>query len=711
MRFACQTPLVLLLEAPSAETAKRFFRVNPRDPSESVSLAAGDVESRVLLRWARAAAHGAAFDSDAYPQGTTDADLAVRRDRLAEVFREEGELLGPLAEQLAARSLVAIVADPDGVILAAHGSSSFDHPAARVRLTPGARWSEDVRGTNAIGTALVERRPVAVVGGAHYELRNHGLFCYAHPIFDGYGDVVAVLDVTGPVERHDPAVGVAVHAAGMSLERALRRLAYAQSGAGTIAAIERLVARSSSATLLVEASGRVGAINAHAREALGIDEGASLRSDQVFGLSFAELQRMVVGSEHARRDLRFETAQATYHVELDPLFGARGRALAVLVHLEREGVRRVQVRSGRQGSAAQLTSAARLADLPSPTSSAAGGAGSTRTPVAPHPAFDVAFGDDPAFVAAKSSATRFARAALPVLLLAETGTGKELFARAIHAASARADGPFIPLNCGALAGSVLESELFGYGPGAFTGASRTGADGKLAAADRGTLFLDEIAEMPDALQAALLRVLDDGVYFRVGEARARRSDFRLVCATCRDLPALVAEGKFRRDLFYRIHGASIVIPSLRVRTDRLVLADSLLATLAPARTLHLADDACQWILTHDWPGNVRELKSALVHAAALAEDGVILAEDFPRVLLDSTAPPAPASTPHAVETPAPSSVAVASGETPRPRTRVAIINEAILDALRDSAGNVSEAARRLGVARTTVYRVLRGVSR
>jgi transcriptional regulator with PAS, ATPase and Fis domain len=304
------------------------------------------------------------------------------------------------------------------------------------------------------------------------------------------------------------------------------------------------------AALLVEASGVVGAINVAARATLPSVDGP-MTCERLFGVPYAELQVLAV---RGARGMRFETRSAVYRVDLDPIAGAPGHTLAVVVHLEPE-------HTGRQVQ--------RRSSAPPPPS------------IAAHPAFAPILARDENVAQAKEQAARFAATPLPILLLAETGTGKELFAHAIHEASTRASGPFVPVNCGSLAPSLLEAELFGYAPGAFTGAARGGAEGRLGAAHGGTLFLDEAAEMPDALQAALLRVLDDGVYHRVGEARARRTDFRLICATCRDLAALVQSGAFRRDLFYRIQGACVTIPPLRERTDRVWLAEALLAQLAP----------------------------------------------------------------------------------------------------------------------------------
>jgi transcriptional regulator of acetoin/glycerol metabolism len=605
------------------------------------------------VRWERASKLGLRRESDAYPEGIAHAELAVRRDCLAHTFREEAALLGPITGQLSAKGLVSIVADPEGVILGTQGGEAFADNAARVRLVDGARWSEGARGTNAIGTAIVEARAVGVVGAAHYEQRNHGIFCYATPIRDAYGDIAAVLDVTGPLAAHDRAVGAAVCAAGAALERALRALAFARVGASLLRTIERLVRSAASPAFLVDAMGNLRVINAAAEAELFLAPDASVSCERVFGVGVNELLRLAQGGPAPR----FETKQAVYDVMLDPILGEGDRLLALTVMLERR-------QAGRRNVAAGL----QLEPVSKPR--------------APSP-FDAIASQDAAVNRAKEDAARFAVTSLAVLLLAETGTGKELFARAIHGASAQAQGPFVAVNCGSLTASLLESELFGYAPGAFTGASRSGAEGRLAAADGGTLFLDEIAEMPEPLQAAMLRVLDDGTYTRVGDTKPRKAQFRLICATCRDLPALVAQGKFRQDLFYRIFGACVTIPPLRQRSDRVWLAQQLLRAAAAGAPASLGLDAQEWIEQHDWPGNVRELKSAVAHAVAMASgQGALGKASFPRPILPSV-------------------------HREPEGTRTSILRDAFAQALEASRGNVSEAARRLGVARSTLYRAAR----
>ncbi|MBL8613445.1 MAG: sigma-54-dependent Fis family transcriptional regulator [Myxococcales bacterium] len=606
----------------------------------------------LLSRWRRVADLGAAAEGASHPEGVGDHDLGDRRARLAALRGDGDALAAEASADLARRRVVMVLADDDGVIVQAH-APSYESRAVESRLVPGARWHERARGTNAIGTAIAERRSVAVIGGAHYERANHALFCYATPIVDPYGDVVGVFDVTGDVAEDDRAIAPAVRWVGASLESALRASAYAAAIAGGARVVERMLDRCAGPALLLEAPGLVRRANLRAARALGVDPQAGLTVERLFGVGWSDLAAEALSGS---AEPVFETRSARYRLVLDPILGSRGRVLSIVAYLD-----------PLPGASARRPS--------SPAPSAR---------VAVHPALDGVIGDDPKIEAAKRLASRFAPTTVPVLLLAETGTGKELFARAIHAASPRASGPFVAMNCGAVSPQLLESELFGFAPGSFTGARQGGGEGKIAAAEGGTLFLDEIGEMTPALQATLLRVLEDGSYSRVGEATARKASFRLVCATCRDLPAMVASGAFRSDLFYRIHGACIGLPPLRERSDRVALAEALLADLARAQGMpapELGPTALAHVEDHDWPGNVRELKSALAHALCLA-DGAIERDHFPELLV-------------ARSRPAPVVRSVRESEA-----------EAVAAAVRAARGNLSEAARTLGVSRSTLYRMM-----
>lgn len=279
-------------------------------------------------------------------------------------------------------------------------------------------------------------------------------------------------------------------------------------------------------------------------------------------------------------------------------------------------------------------------------------------------------GASPVCVAVKDQARRAARSSSPVLILGETGTGKELLAQAIHSASPRAAAPFVAVNIAAIPETLLESEFFGVAPGAYTGADRKGRSGKFELAQGGTLFLDEIGDMPLALQARLLRVLAEGEVTPIGALRPRRVDLRVISATHRDLPAQVRAGTLREDLYYRLSAATFVLPPLRERED----FDWLTQRLLDGRA-RLSPSASASLRARDWLGNLRELGNALAVAVALCEGGVIERADLP---------PEPGQTP------------AFDGEA-----------EALRAVLARCGGNVSEAARQMRVDRTTVHRRMR----
>ena len=292
-------------------------------------------------------------------------------------------------------------------------------------------------------------------------------------------------------------------------------------------------------------------------------------------------------------------------------------------------------------------------------------------------------GRSEAVVRLRAMVRRLGPSMVSVLVLGPTGTGKELVARALHACSPRAAGPFLPIHCGALPASLLESELFGHLKGSFTGATRD-QPGLIETAHRGTLLLDEVGEMPLPMQVKLLRFLQEGTFLPVGGRVAKRADVRIVAATHRDLEAMVADGSFREDLFYRLKGMVLRTPALAERPDDITLLASVFLRRADARAV-LTPDAAEWLRKRAWPGNVRELRAMIEAAAALAGPG---SEPVDAGLLRFAAGeldecPAPADT-------APSTLADAIEEIER---------RMLSEALAASGGNQSEAARVLGLSR------------
>jgi len=432
----------------------------------------------------------------------------------------------------------------------------------------------------------------------------------------------------------------------------------------------------------VDPQGRVLAANANARRRLGLRTDREIQVRDLLGVGWRELEMVAAeGLSDLVLDLPVRPAGAArkgWRVRPERLLAEDGSAVAVVAYLEE------------------------------PPPLAAGGSRHEHRPSRPVD-LDALFGEDPSVVATKQAGARFARTRLPILLLAETGTGKDLLARAIHALSPRRERPFVAINCGALSPHLLESELFGYAPGAFTDARREGHEGKIGAARGGTLFLDEVAEMPGPLQALLLRVLEDGTYYRVGENVPRQADVRLICATCRDLPRMVEEGAFRQDLFYRIAGACLSLPPVRERSDVRALVLHVLADLAArdeaagAADPRIAPEALDWMARQSWPGNVRQIKTALQYGLTLADDGEIRPEHLP-TLFSSFASSMRSPEPPRRDAPP---VSPAPPEPPAPQTLAAIELELVRRTVAEADGNLALAARRLGIARSTLYRSLR----
>lgn len=296
---------------------------------------------------------------------------------------------------------------------------------------------------------------------------------------------------------------------------------------------------------------------------------------------------------------------------------------------------------------------------------------------------------------------RVAATDVTVLIHGESGTGKELVARAIHRASGRCDGPFVAINCAAIAESLAASELFGHERGAFTGAEQRRI-GRLEQADGGTLFLDEVAELDMTLQANLLRALQERRFHRLGGSQDVSSDFRLVAATHRRLEEQVRAGRFREDLFFRVAVFELEVPALRERDDDILL---LARHFLPAQ-LSLAAATGRLLRAYPWPGNVRELANAFEHASVVATDGLVRPGDLPRRIRDH-----PSAMHATVEAPAhepsPAGTRIGSRSGASPVRRLADVErDAIEDAMERTGGNVSEACRQLGIGRTTLYRKL-----
>ena len=284
------------------------------------------------------------------------------------------------------------------------------------------------------------------------------------------------------------------------------------------------------------------------------------------------------------------------------------------------------------------------------------------------------------------SAYRIAKSRVPVMIEGPTGAGKEVFARALHAASDRAARPFVALNCAAIPESLIESELFGYRPGAFTGARKEGMRGKVLQSSGGTLFLDEIGDMPLALQTRLLRVLEEQEVVPLGTEIPVKVDLHVISASHRNVREMIARGEFREDLYYRLNGITLELPPLAARTDKeRLIREFLAAETSDDRPAAIEVAAFQRLLAYDWPGNVRELRNVIRTALAICDGGVVRLSDLPSELRNE-----------AMRHSAPG---VAAPGSPHRRSR-----EDVLRHMRECDGNMSLTAAQLGISRNTLYR-------
>jgi len=568
------------------------------------------------------------------------------------------EIARPILERLRtdlyATSALLTITNSAGRIIYRDANNLMLRSADSINSVPGALDRESVIGTNSVGVSL------ALQQLARVDLWQH----YCESLWE-WADVGAPL--IHPVSRQLwGIIDLAVYRQDLSPEVVLATKAAASGIWGLVVEheaelhrflLERLAKNARFATapaLAVDRNGTIVCASEPARRLLG---SAHARLE---GRPLTELR----GAEPLARSLADVQAKALT-LNLDS-----GATDALLEPIRRDG-----------------NQAGTLVWLDPPTVSRPAVL-SSRTEWRSHHSFAELVGRSPEFESAKLAAMRVARTDLPVMLAGETGTGKELFAHAIHAASARRDGPFVTVNCGTIPQELIAAELFGYEKGAFTGASTTGKRGKFVQAHGGTLFLDEITETTAALQVNLLRALEDKAVVPVGAERATSVDVRVIAATNRDLRLALQDCALRRDLYYRLKGVLIKLPALRERTADLELLVEHFLAQSGADT-QLSNDAAELLRRYSWPGNVRELRSVLTSASLMAQGSMIEPSDLH---LDQTEA-VPETRTHV----RPSS----SGKLEEAEFIV------VRQAMDECGGNVKEAAKLLGMARSSLYRRLR----
>ncbi|MCB1353580.1 MAG: sigma-54-dependent Fis family transcriptional regulator [Rhodobacteraceae bacterium] len=607
------------------------------------------VRTEILQSWSRSSSSGIDAQANEAPMPYRSEAISrlkhANRD-LREAARGAFSQIGKLLE---GSDAMLILTDGNGVIIETIGDERTLDDGREIHLEIGGVWGEDAIGTNGIGTALRTGCPIFVHASEHFCAGIKCWTCAGAPIRDPFDQsVIGVVDLSGPTEifrRHNTAL---VAAAASEIQRVLGERQQQERARLLEAFIESGPARGErDGVVLLDRYGRV------------VYNRNMPKATQNAG-AFAMGQRLV------------DPSRVRSEAEI---------AAALPCFLEPRGVSFLRLDGEVRGTALIISG-----DGPS-TRRAERAAPARKLPVE-------IVGDCPKLAAAIDLARRAAEAGASVLVQGETGVGKELFARLVHA-EARKAAPFVALNCGAISRDLIGAELFGHVAGAFTGAVREGKPGKFELADKGVLCLDEIGEMPQDMQPYLLRVLEQRAVWRIGDSRRRPVDVQLVALTNRDLLAEVEQGRFRRDLYYRLGTVTIHVPPLRERGDDiLTLAEHFSLEFSERQNrplLHFPDEVRELMRAYGWPGNVRELRNLIERLYLLVRGRDVSLEDLPPEMRAAGQ----------------GGAAAKARPEDGARSLEDLEEEAIRNTIRAEKGNLSRVAATLGISRPTLYRKMR----
>jgi len=581
---------------------------------------------------------------------------------------EKRELIGhaePFINQLygfvKGTDFFALLTDEEGCILTIIGDENILSEAFSYKMIPGAFMDEASIGTNAMGTALVEGVPLQVSGDEHYIEAYHRWTCSAAPIRDTQGRIIGTLDLTGYSSLVHPHTLGMVVAAAHAIERTLEVKETHEALAMAKVYTDTIIDSMSAGILTADTEGNIKTVNRQIPDMFGYSA-RELREMKAWQLFEGWEQVLVSAWAHkgftdeevfvnCRRN-KLQMNLSTY-----PIVDSH-RALRDIIFVFKE-VKKVRKLANRiMGRQAVYT-------------------------------FDKILGQNSHFCQVVDFAKKVADSRSSILIMGESGTGKELFAQAIHNHSDRHEEPFVALNCGAIPRTLIESELFGYEEGAFTGAKTTGNPGKFEIADGGTLFLDEIGEMPLDMQTRLLRVIEEGTVSRIGSTKETVVDVRIIAATNKDLEEEVKKGNFRKDLYYRLNVLPLVLPPLRQRKDDIpLLVEFFMKRISKRlnkKPYPLTAGQLQQLTAYDWPGNIRELENTI--------ELIINTETLPVIGGQGEVAPKGAGSFQA-------SLVVGDQDLSLAEIQKRHIQQTLIK----YNGNISLSAKALGIARNTLYR-------
>ena len=593
----------------------------------------------------------------------TAEELTIRLQQNKEFLNIAHSQIEELYQFVAGAGFAVNIADRDGYILDIIGDSPIVEKLHAGNCSPGFRWTEKDVGTSVISLSLARQIPVQINDDEHFCKRGHGHTCSASPVFDENDNLLGVIAMSGDADQvHPHTLGMVITAA-RAIENQLRIMKTSRELLLRNNSMNAIIESIDSGVLATDRKGVITQINKQGCKILQGDESVLGRPlTDVFSIQKDWIRVILEGAGYVDREIFVKTAQKSLHllITAQPIFDSEDRVLGIIVIFhEINRIRRLV--NEMAGSQARFT-------------------------------FEDILGTSREIQEAKKQAMLAAAGISSVLLLGETGTGKELFAQAIHNQSERKNHPFVAINCGAIPRELIESELFGYVEGSFTGARKGGRPGKLELASGGTVFLDEIGDMPLDMQVKLLRVLQTGEVNRIGRHKAITVDLRIIAATHDDLKKEVEKGNFREDLFYRLNVLPIHIPPLRKRQEDIILLarHSLKRCQAELNKaeVEFSSDAEKVLELYHWPGNVRELENIVERAVNLVSDNRIR----PTLFGLSTSR---------------KYLATQSPKRPLGMKLSHIEEQTIMATLDETDFNIAKASRILGISRATLYNKIR----
>ncbi|GAB2195896.1 sigma-54-dependent Fis family transcriptional regulator [Sessilibacter sp. MAH4] len=514
-------------------------------------------------------------------------EITNAREALDELLHVANPVLNRLRQLGENSGYCVLISDANGVALRQFIDTQRGRELADSGLTVGTVWSENLVGTNGLGTCLATGDSLTVYADEHFDRKFRRYSCSTAPLISPKGDIIGALDISTYARGDKLGQGLALNIVcetADQIEAAMFKSAYANYHLISLVSSPLVDPVQSNAILAVCDSGMILGATTQALLQMGFVRRDSLVGHGIKNIINGSLEDVVQSPQ--------------------PLLSNH---YAWLMYQRAPKPKSIDV--GYYRSSKLITNKK------------------------DSPLYDAA-GSDPLLLKNADICHRIINRNINVLLQGETGTGKEVWAQAIHNSSERKDKPFVTLNCAAIPESLIESELFGYSAGTFTGGLKGGKVGKIEASNGGTLFLDEIGDMPLALQARLLRVLAEQEITPLGQIQAKKVSLNVVCATHRDLHEKVAQGQFRQDLYYRISGVKVLLPSLRERSDKMELIDKLLLELTHGQGAQLTESAEYALIHYQWPGNIRQLKNTLHYALCMCENAVIDENCLPAEILN-----------------------------------------------------------------------------